>query len=141
MHADLSRATFRPERHYSAVIAQQGRVQLDADLNEQAAIELHRTRTLAADLIGRHGGPRDATGFRIEYVGGKHDIDTLYIHGGRYYVDGILCDADRPAPGTPVPDEDPWLVRPDARARGPRNPREPGGGRARGEGQGAHGTG
>ncbi|MFI9173375.1 DUF6519 domain-containing protein [Streptomyces lincolnensis] len=106
MHADLSRSTFRPERHYSAVIAQQGRVQLDADANEQTAIQLHQARTLAADLIGRHGGPRDAPGFRIEYVGGRHDIDTLYIHGGRYYVDGILLDADRPAPGTPVPDED-----------------------------------
>jgi hypothetical protein len=106
MHADLSRVTFRPQRHYSAVVAQQGRVQLDADANEQTAIQLHQARTLAADLIGRHGGPRDAAGFRIEYVGGKHDIDTLYIHGGRYYVDGILLDADRPAPGTPVPDED-----------------------------------
>lgn len=105
MHADLSRSTFRPERHYSAVIAQQGRVQLDADANEQTAIQLHQTRTLAADLIGRHGGPRDAPGFRIEYVGGRHDIDTLHIHGGRYYVDGILLEADRPAPGTPVPDE------------------------------------
>src|SRR4051812_46779076 len=106
MHADLSRVTFRPQRHYSAVVAQQGRVQLDADANEQTAIQLHQARTLAADLIGRHGGPRDAAGFRIEYVGGRHDIDPLYIHGGRYYVDGILLDADRPAPGTPVPDED-----------------------------------
>ncbi|MEV5844597.1 DUF6519 domain-containing protein [Streptomyces sp. NPDC051985] len=106
MHADLSRLTFRPERHYSAVVAQQGRVQLDADANEQTAIQLHQARTLAADLIGRYGGPRDAAGFRIEYVGGRHDIDTLYIHGGRYYVDGILADADRPAPGIPVPDEE-----------------------------------
>jgi hypothetical protein len=106
MHADLSRLTFRPERHYSAVVAQQGRVQLDADTNEQTAIHLHQARTLAADLIGQHGGPREACGFRIEYVGGRHDIDTLYIHGGRYYVDGILCDAYRPAPGTPVPDEE-----------------------------------
>ncbi|WP_030608463.1 DUF6519 domain-containing protein [Streptomyces fulvoviolaceus] len=106
MHADLSRSTFRPERHYSAVVAQQGRVQLDADANEQTAIQLHQARTFAADLIGQHGGPRDAAGFRVEYVGGKHDIDTLYIHGGRYYVDGILLDADRPAPGVPVPDED-----------------------------------
>ena len=91
MHADLSRLTFRPERHYSAVVAQQGRVQLDADANEQTAIQLYQARTLAADLIGRHGGPRDAAGFRIEYVGGKHDIDTLYIHGGRYYVDGTMA--------------------------------------------------
>jgi hypothetical protein len=106
MHADLSRSTFRPERHYSAVVAQQGRVQLDADLNEQTAIQLHQARSLAADLIGPHGGPRDAAGFRIEYVGGKHEIDTLLIHGGRYYVDGILCDAGRPAAGVPVIDED-----------------------------------
>ncbi|MGW6013405.1 DUF6519 domain-containing protein [Streptomyces sp. NPDC055210] len=106
MHADLSRSTFRPERHYSAVLVQQGRVQLDADANEQTAIQLHQARALTADLIGPHGGPRDAAGFRIEYVGGKHDIDTLLIHGGRYYVDGILCDADRPAAGVPVPDED-----------------------------------
>src|SRR3954451_3262741 len=98
MHADLSRLTFRPERHYSAVVAQQGRVQLDADTNEQTAIQLHQARTLAADLIGHHGGPRDMAGrdiagFHIEYVGGKHDIDTLLISGGRYYVDGILLDA------------------------------------------------
>ena len=63
MHADLSRLTFRPDRHYSAVIAQQGRVQLDADANEQTAIQLHQARTLAADLIGQHGGPRGAAGF------------------------------------------------------------------------------
>ena len=75
MHADLSRLTFRPERHYSAVIAQQGRVQLDADANEQTAIQLHQARTTAADLIGQHGGPRDAAGFRIEYVGGKPTSD------------------------------------------------------------------
>ncbi|TXS48030.1 hypothetical protein EAO75_18045 [Streptomyces sp. uw30] len=106
MHADLSRLTFRPQRRYSAVIAQQGRVQLDADINEQTAIQLHQARTLAADLIGRHGGPRDAAGFKVDYVGGKHDIDTLHIHGGRYYVDGILLDATRHAPGVPVPDED-----------------------------------
>ncbi|MFC7310411.1 DUF6519 domain-containing protein [Streptomyces monticola] len=106
MHADLSRSTFRPERHYSAVIAQQGRVQLDADANEQAAIQLHQARTLAADLIGPYGGPRDAAGFKIEHVGRGRDIDDLDIHGGRYYVHGILCDADMPWQGVPVPDED-----------------------------------
>ncbi|MER7984036.1 DUF6519 domain-containing protein [Streptomyces noursei] len=103
MHADLSRITYRPERHYSAVVAQQGRVQLDADANEQAAIQLFQARTLAADLIGPHGGPHGATGFRIELRGGPHALDDLVIGGGRYYVDGIGCDATRPRPGTPVP--------------------------------------
>ncbi|MFE6742966.1 DUF6519 domain-containing protein [Streptomyces tubercidicus] len=103
MHADLSRLTHRPERRYSAVVAQQGRVQLDADANEQTAIQLFQARTLAADLIGPHGGPRGATGFRIELRGGSRELDDLIIGGGRYYVDGILCDATRPQPGVPVP--------------------------------------
>ncbi|HEV7628876.1 MAG TPA: DUF6519 domain-containing protein [Streptomyces sp.] len=105
MHADLSRSTFRPQRHYSAVLAQQGRVQLDADANEQAAIQLHHTRTTTADLIGQHGGPSGAAGFSIQFVGSSGELDDLEIGPGRYYVDGILCEAGRPAPGIPVPDE------------------------------------
>ncbi|MFD4690355.1 DUF6519 domain-containing protein [Streptomyces sp. NPDC058463] len=102
MHADLSRDTFRPDRHYAAVLAQQGRVQLDADANEQAAIQLHRARTTAADLIGRHGGPRGSTGFEVGFLGGSRELDDLSIGAGRYYVDGILLDADRPEPGVPA---------------------------------------
>ncbi|MEU9112620.1 DUF6519 domain-containing protein [Streptomyces sp. NPDC048483] len=105
MHADLSRFTFRPQRHYSAVVAQQGRVQLDADANEQTAIQLFQARTIAADLIGQHGGPSGATGFKIDLQGGSRDLDNLLIGGGRYYVDGILVDATRPQPGEPVPAE------------------------------------
>ncbi|MET8699658.1 DUF6519 domain-containing protein [Kitasatospora sp. NPDC004723] len=105
MHADFSRLTFRPGRHYSAVLTQQGRVQLDADANEQAAIERYQLRTLAADLIGRHGGPAAAAGFAIVHLPGNHDLDDLGIGGGRYYVDGILCEADRPGPDPAVPDE------------------------------------
>lgn len=105
MHADLSRNTFRPDRHYSGVIAQQGRVQLDADANEQAAIQLHQARTIASDLIGRHGGPAGATGFAVQFLAGNRELDDLSIGGGRYYVDGILCDASRPLPGTPVEDD------------------------------------
>ncbi|NUK00859.1 hypothetical protein HRW18_05045 [Streptomyces lunaelactis] len=105
MHADISRITFRPDRHYSAVIAQQGRVQLDADANEQAAIQLLQARTTAADLIGQHGGPAGATGFALAFVGGGRELDDLSIGAGRYYVDGILLDATRPQPGVPVVDD------------------------------------
>jgi Family of unknown function (DUF6519) len=51
MHGDFSRLTFRPGKGYSAVLSQQGRLQLDADINEQAAIQLHALRQVAADLI------------------------------------------------------------------------------------------
>jgi hypothetical protein len=106
MHSDFSRLTFQPAKHYSAVLTQQGRIQLDADANEQTAIELHRTRTLTADIIGQHGGPADpadAGGFAIGHVSGNHDVDDLTISAGRYYVDGILCDATRPELGEAVP--------------------------------------
>ena len=38
MRGDFTRDTFDPTRHYSGVLLQQGRVQLDADANEQSAI-------------------------------------------------------------------------------------------------------
>jgi hypothetical protein len=38
VRGDFSRITFRPDRHYSAVLMQQGRVSLDSDWNEAVDI-------------------------------------------------------------------------------------------------------
>ncbi|WP_199439402.1 DUF6519 domain-containing protein [Umezawaea beigongshangensis] len=105
MQADLSRLVFRPENRFSAVLAQQGRVQLDADANEQVLIALHRDRTTVVDLVGGHGGPAGATGFGIAHTPKGRAPADLTISPGRYYVDGILVDAGVPRPGTPVPEE------------------------------------
>ena len=59
MNGDISRITFNPLKHFTSVLLQQGRVQIDADWNEQSSILLHYLRVLAADLIGQHGGPDD----------------------------------------------------------------------------------
>ncbi|PVZ08207.1 DUF6519 domain-containing protein [Actinomycetospora cinnamomea] len=119
MYGDFSRLTFAAERGFSALWLQQGRVSVDADVNEQTAIMQHLVRTLAADLIGPYGGPGDAPGFGIAMtldVGG--DLDDLTIGAGHYYVDGVLCDnpnekrfLDQPhrAPGD-LPDAVPLLV-------------------------------
>ena len=60
MHADLSRWTFDPGDAYRAVLLQQGRVLLDADVNEQAEItEYHDEARDGSDLVGpqrRAGG-------------------------------------------------------------------------------------
>lgn len=111
MQADFSRSTFRPGARYSAVLSQQGRVQLDADANEQAAIQLHLARTTAADVIGPHGGPAD--GFTVAFVPSpdqKMPAD-LRIIPGRYYVDGVLVDSTPgpvfPAVGDGQPADDP----------------------------------
>jgi hypothetical protein len=95
MHGDFSRRTHRPEEHYAAVVSQQGRVLLDAESNEQAELGLLADRSLAADLIGRHGGPGD--GFKIAYTAeSEGEKASLTIAAGRYYVDGIAVDATRP---------------------------------------------
>ncbi|MGW8392249.1 DUF6519 domain-containing protein [Pseudoduganella sp. HUAS MS19] len=93
MKADLTRNTFDPLNRYSAVLMQQGRVQLDADWNEQHAIVLYYLRRLGADLIGPHGGPDATCGFAIAPILlGSEQTGDFRIGAGRYYVDGILCE-------------------------------------------------
>jgi Family of unknown function (DUF6519)/Carboxypeptidase regulatory-like domain len=62
---DASRDTFHPEKHYRLVLMQQGRVQLDADWNEQGDILTHRIETETLDVIGTCGAPIDDAGFEI----------------------------------------------------------------------------
>jgi hypothetical protein len=65
MKGDFTRDTFDPVKQFSRVLMQQGRVQLDADWNEQNAILLHYLRTLAADILGPHAGPPGSMGFSL----------------------------------------------------------------------------
>jgi len=89
MKADLTRVTFNPFKHFTRVLIQQGRVENEADPNEQTAILLHYLQNLAADIIGPHGGPKDNEGFTISPA---YPNDFL-IGAGHYYVDGILCES------------------------------------------------
>ena len=91
MKGDFSRDSFDPGKHFSRVLQQQGRVQLDADGNEQGAILLHYLRTLAADLIGPFAGPEGSSGFAIM----PSEDNGFSIGPGRYYVDGILCENEK----------------------------------------------
>ncbi len=92
MRGDFSRDTFDASKHFCRVLMQQGRVQLDADWNEQASISAHYLRCLAMDLIGAHGGPGD--GFRISRIpaSAKQPLADLGIAAGHYYVAGLLCE-------------------------------------------------
>jgi Family of unknown function (DUF6519) len=96
MKADLSRDTFDPTRHFLRVLMQQGRVEVDADPNEQTAILLHYLQALAADLIGPAGGPKTEPNTPLGFSVEIRDND-LRIWPGHYYVDGILCELE-PAP-------------------------------------------
>jgi hypothetical protein len=65
MNGDFTRDTFDPLKHFSRVLMQQGRVQLDADWNEQTAILLRYLRLLAEDILGPYAGPSSAMGFEL----------------------------------------------------------------------------
>lgn len=90
MPGDYSRNTFDPRQHYSGVLMQQGRVQLDADWNEQQAIAAHRAQATATDMIGATGTPK-GDGFKI---GKTADSRNLSIGTGHYYLSGLLCEQD-----------------------------------------------
>lgn len=74
MKGDFSRLTFDPCKHYSSVRMQQGRVQLDADWNEQQDITAYRIETEIKDFLGQSGAPEAAAGFAIT-AGGALDFD------------------------------------------------------------------
>ncbi|MGZ3458632.1 MAG: DUF6519 domain-containing protein, partial [Archangium sp.] len=108
MTSDYSRSTFNPRKHYSGVRMQQGRVQLDADWNEQVDITAHQLRQRTRDLLGPSGAPVDDAGFALEVSEGR-----LYVGPGRYYVNGVLCENDARValgaqpddPGLPAPEQ------------------------------------
>ncbi|WP_394698459.1 DUF6519 domain-containing protein [uncultured Desulfobacter sp.] len=91
MKGDFSRLTFNPNKQYSGVLFQQGKVQLDADLNELQAIKQYREEVEAGDVIGKYGRPKNDGGFEI---GLTPDRTDLTISCGRIYVDGHLCQSE-----------------------------------------------
>ncbi|MEJ2007581.1 MAG: DUF6519 domain-containing protein [Acidobacteriota bacterium] len=104
MKGDFSRVRFSAEKNYTSVLQQQGRVALDADANEQCAINNYLRDTETLDVVGRWGGPVGDEGFAITLQG-----NTLEIGRGRYYVNGILCENPRPLGYG----QQPFLVDPD----------------------------
>jgi Family of unknown function (DUF6519) len=119
MQGDFTRNTHNPDKNFLRVLMQQGRVQLDADWNEQVSILLDYMQTLATDLIGPYGGPENNCGFEIfrptDEILGKlvtakkiteaeqgdfknriaipsGDEKIIFLIGaGHYYVQGKLC--------------------------------------------------
>jgi hypothetical protein len=92
MSGDYSRFTFDPAKRYNGVLQQQGRVQLDADWNEEVEILKRRLRLLAIDSLGPEAIAWRATpdAFEIDVLPGP-PLD-LSIGEGRAYVLGWLAE-------------------------------------------------
>lgn len=89
MKGDFSRWTApnAAHRNYKSVLMQQGRPQTDADWNEQVLLDLDRSETALADVIGPTGTPKGGGGFAISSGAGGFGIGA-----GRYYLDGALVE-------------------------------------------------
>lgn len=110
MKGDFTRSTFRRERHFSGVRMQQGRVQLDADWNEQLDLTAHLERTEALDVIGAAGAPLHSPALRALDSAASLDAATqarlttagllplaandLLFTPGRFYAEGVLCEVE-----------------------------------------------
>lgn len=89
MKGDFSRLTFDPRKRYTAVLMQQGRVQLDSDWNEQAAIVAHLERARFEHVVGPSAVP-GGVGFEV-YAGAD---GAPVLSPGRIYAGGLICELD-----------------------------------------------
>src|SRR5262245_30114082 len=92
---DFSRLTFDPRKHFSGVLMQQGRVQMDADWNESVAINANGNALQIVDIIGPLGTPMEKHGFEIALM--PWDSMDFRIHPGHMYMEGVLTALDAPA--------------------------------------------
>ena len=106
MKGDFTRSTFKKEKHYHSVHIQQGRVQTDADWNEQQGIIINRTESGTEDIVGPCGAPMHHDGFQLvanisdlppeiqnrpenQSPPSLADSEDFFITAGHYYVHGI----------------------------------------------------
>jgi hypothetical protein len=96
--SDRARVSYDPKRHWRGVVSQQGRVTLEADWNEAAAIDAEDERAQLVDVIGPSGTPDD--GYRVTVDAGSGDLTlqagTMYVGGERVVLDADLDYEDQP---------------------------------------------
>lgn len=97
MGSDRARISYDPSRAWRSVVAQQGRVTLEADVNEASIIAQENLRAEIIDIVGPAGTPDD--GYAVSGAG-RGDISvgpgTLYLGGWRLALDQPLLASAQP---------------------------------------------
>ena len=94
MKGDFSTFRHKPEDNDQAVLYQQGRVTLDADLTASELIDLHWRAQAGRDVIGAGVAAvptGDSAGFKVESAAVAGGEVRLAVHPGRVWADGILA--------------------------------------------------
>jgi hypothetical protein len=109
MAGDYARVSYDPRRKWRGLAAQQGRVSVEADWNEAAAIARERDRQLTLDVVGPVGTPDQGYAVTAIPAAGGPPGSTpgdLLIGAGTLYLGGERLDLDAPVDYALQPD---WL--------------------------------
>src|SRR6516164_3045366 len=104
MTADRAKISYDPTRQYRSVIAQQGRVTLEADTNEAATIASEALRLETIDVMGPTGTPDN--GYAPSSGSGPGGVS---IGPGIFYLGGWRLELDKAIDLSKQPD---WLDQP-----------------------------
>jgi len=111
MKTQISRDSFQPDKRYTGIHQQQGRVITDADWNELVAVCREQLLQALADVVG-NGSPR--TGAVSITADRKIQPGDLYVDGIRAELPGgapLLASAQPDLPGYPaLPATGPYIV-------------------------------
>jgi hypothetical protein len=92
MGGDYTRFTSDPRKSHAAVLMQQGRVLVDADVNELVELIDRRLRAETVDVVGACAVPREPPGASEGAFQLFPSAGTLALGSGRAYVDGIQVE-------------------------------------------------
>ena len=109
MAGDRARVSYDPKRKWRGVIAQQGRVTVEADWNEAATIGEERDRYVTLDVVGPVGTPDGGYAVTAVPATGEQAASTpdhLTIGKGTLYLGGERLDLDEQVHYSNQPD---WL--------------------------------
>ena len=98
MTADMARVSYDPSREYRLVVRQQGRVTLEADENEAAAIASEALRHETVDVVGPVGAP--GNGYLPVAANGASGVSVgpgvFYLGGWRLVLPAAFDLASQP---------------------------------------------
>ena len=103
MGSDRARISFDRTREYRSLVAQQGRVTLEADVNEQTVIASEALRLETIDLIGPTGTPDNGYLVSVDASG------NLTVGPGIMYVGGWRMEFPQ---AVPVANQPEWIDQP-----------------------------
>jgi hypothetical protein len=105
MASDRARVSYDPTRHYQSVVMQQGRVTLEADVNEAEVLASELLREETLDIVGPAGTPDN--GYQVGGNTATNQPFDFHVGPGTMYVGGERVSLGEP--GIDYSNQPEWL--------------------------------